>query len=83
MHILLTKSQCALQGPDLPAYHVLGNHCLSVPRQVVLRRLGIPQSCYYSVPLPHSWRLVVLDTTEMSGHSGYPEVSQLGCCVGC
>ncbi|GAB4817700.1 hypothetical protein N2152v2_004746 [Parachlorella kessleri] len=63
-------------GPDLPAYHVLGNHCLSVPRQTVLRRLGIPQSCYYSLPLPHSWRLVVLDTTEMSGHSGYPEGSK-------
>jgi hypothetical protein len=30
---------------------------------------------YYSVDLSSSWRLVVLDTTEMSLHSGYTEVS--------
>jgi hypothetical protein len=30
---------------------------------------------YYSVALSHHWRLIVLDTTEMSLHSGYPEVS--------
>lgn len=29
---------------------------------------------YYSVDLNSSWRLIVLDTTEMSLHSGYPEV---------
>ena len=51
-----------------------GNHCLSVPRATVLKRLGVPDSCYYSVALRHRWRLVVLDTTEMSGHSDYPEV---------
>jgi hypothetical protein len=30
---------------------------------------------YYSVDLSSTWRLVVLDTTEMSLHSGYTEVS--------
>jgi hypothetical protein len=29
---------------------------------------------YYSVPLAARWKLIVLDTTEMSLHSGYPEV---------
>lgn len=32
---------------------------------------------YYSVPLATGWRLVVLDTTEMSLHSGYPAVRAL------
>lgn len=66
-----------LQGA-LPAHHVLGNHCLSVPRATVLKKLGIPECGYYSVALPAGWRLVVLDTTEMSGHSGYPEVGDGG-----
>jgi hypothetical protein len=29
---------------------------------------------YYSVALAARWKLIVLDTTEMSLHSGYPEV---------
>jgi 3',5'-cyclic AMP phosphodiesterase CpdA len=31
---------------------------------------------YYSLALGHGWRLVVLDTTEMSLHSGLPEDSE-------
>jgi hypothetical protein len=38
-----------------------------------LQDLGMPGS-YYSVLLPAKWKLIVLDTTEMSLHSGYPEV---------
>jgi hypothetical protein len=38
-----------------------------------LQALGMPGS-YYSVPLAARWKLIVLDTTEMSLHSGYPEV---------
>jgi manganese-dependent ADP-ribose/CDP-alcohol diphosphatase len=88
---------------QLPAVHVVGNHCLSVPRPVLLQRLRIPAPGYHTLrctrrddmqiankavsgrcvfihrclPQPCScslgsgWRLVVLDTTEMSGHSGY------------
>lgn len=37
-----------LQGGDVPALHVVGNHCLSVPREVLVKRLGIPETCYYS-----------------------------------
>ncbi|EFN59457.1 hypothetical protein CHLNCDRAFT_138033 [Chlorella variabilis] len=58
-------------GGDVPALHVVGNHCLSVPREVLVKRLGIPETCYYSRSLGSGWRLVVLDTTEMSGHSGH------------
>jgi hypothetical protein len=66
------------QGPDLPVVHVLGNHCLAVPRAELLARLRMPRTAaggggYYSLALPGSgasWQLVVLDTTEMSGHSG-------------
>lgn len=61
---------------ELPAVHVIGNHCLSVPRSVLLQRLGIPPTCYYSRSLGSGWRLVVLDTTEMSGHSDYPPGSE-------
>lgn len=60
---------------NLPAYHVVGNHCLSVPRASLLARLRIPAS-YYSALLAPGWRLMVLDTTEMSGHSGYPPESE-------
>ena len=66
----------AAQGP-LPAHHVVGNHCLSVPRVTLLARLRIPGS-YYSVQLAPGWRLVVLDTTELSGHSGFDPDSEAG-----
>ncbi len=38
-----------------------------------LQALHMPSS-YYSVNLSDRWRLIGLDTTEMSLHSGYPEV---------
>mmetsp|Transcript_33367 Transcript_33367/g.94533 ORF Transcript_33367/g.94533 Transcript_33367/m.94533 type:complete len:333 (+) Transcript_33367:105-1103(+) len=66
-------------GP-LPVYHVLGNHCLACPREMVVARLGSLSSngCYYSRGLGHGWRLLVLDTTEMSFHSGYGPGTELG-----
>lgn len=63
-------------GGHLPAVHVVGNHCLSVERSALLQRLRIPPSCYFSRSLGSGWRLIVLDTTEMSGHSGYPPDSE-------
>ena len=57
----------------MPVHHAIGNHCLSVKRQHLRQRLGIPES-YYSVLLVPGWRLIVLDTTEMSGHSNLPPV---------
>lgn len=50
-------------------FHVIGNHCLAVPRHVLSSRLHIQPPYYYSTSLSPGWRLVVLDTTEMSGHS--------------
>lgn len=57
---------------SIPVHHVVGNHCLSVPRQALLGRLGMPAS-YYHVSIAPGWGLVALDTTEMSPHSGYSE----------
>lgn len=37
-----------LQGGEVPALHVIGNHCLSVPRATLLQRLRVPDTCYYS-----------------------------------
>jgi manganese-dependent ADP-ribose/CDP-alcohol diphosphatase len=58
-------------GPptNINTFHVLGNHCLGVPRQVLSSRLHIQPPYYYSTPIAPGWRLIVLDTTEMSGHS--------------
>jgi hypothetical protein len=56
-----------------PVYHTLGNHCFSMPRDQLLAGLKLPSS-YYSVSLGCGWRLIVLDTTEMSPYSGLPAV---------
>lgn len=80
-------------GGEVPVYHVLGNHCLDLPKARVTERLSFPPSALlrssgdadaaasnddlssspppacYSVPLHPGWRLVALDTTEMSGHA--------------
>ncbi|KAK9838820.1 hypothetical protein WJX74_003943 [Apatococcus lobatus] len=66
-----------LAAAGVPMHHTFGNHCLSLPRDMMLRRLGMPAS-FYAVDIEPGWRLLVLDTTEMSGHSGYPKDSKLG-----
>ena len=58
---------------QLPVHNTFGNHCLSLPREYMLKRLGMPAS-FYAVDLAPGWRLLVLDTTEMSGHSGKSKV---------
>ena len=55
-------------------YHTIGNHCLAAGRSALLQRLGLPETGYYSVRLAEGWSLVVLDTTELSTHSRFPEV---------
>ena len=40
-----------------------------------MNRLNIPEPGYYTRQLPHKWRLIVLDTTEISGKNGYPSGS--------
>lgn len=59
-----------------PKIHVLGNHCIgTLPRTTILQTLHIPLPGYYSIDLSALWKCIILDTTEMSGHSGYPEDS--------
>jgi manganese-dependent ADP-ribose/CDP-alcohol diphosphatase len=72
-----------LGAAGIPTYHVLGNHCLDMPQATVLARLGFPakdgstpseddsapRSSFYSTLLAPGWRLIALDTTELSGHS--------------
>ena len=65
-----------MQAETTTFLHVIGNHCLTVPRNRLMDELNMPSS-YYSRELPGKWRLIVLDTTEMSGHSQYPEASPL------
>lgn len=55
--------------------YVIGNHCLEVGRATLMNRLKIPEPGYFTRQLPHDWRLVVLDTTEISGQSDYPSDS--------
>ena len=56
------------------AIHVLGNHCIQkLSREHVMERLRIPCPGYYRVDVSPRWSVIVLDTTEMSGHSGFPE----------
>jgi hypothetical protein len=53
----------------------IDSRCATLSHAVLCcgQALHMPHS-YYSVALSRSWRLIVLDTTEMSLHSGYPEV---------
>jgi manganese-dependent ADP-ribose/CDP-alcohol diphosphatase len=56
---------------NLAVHHVIGNHCLDAGRSTLMHRLEIPEPGYFTRKLPHNWRLVVLDTTEISGKSDY------------
>lgn len=68
-----------MQGDHIPTMHVLGNHCIdTIDRSRIMELLRIPVPGYYSRQLCPSWRLIILDTTEMSGHSRYPADSQQG-----
>ncbi|GFH32868.1 manganese-dependent ADP-ribose CDP-alcohol diphosphatase, partial [Haematococcus lacustris] len=59
-------------GPQLPILHVIGNHDLRVPRQECLARLRLPAP-YYRHPLGPGWRLLVLDTTQLTSGSGWEQ----------
>ncbi|GAQ84663.1 manganese-dependent ADP-ribose/CDP-alcohol diphosphatase [Klebsormidium nitens] len=50
---------------QIPAHHLLGNHCLSLPRERLLKDLKMPAR-YSQHKLPHKWRLVILDTMDVS-----------------
>ena len=55
-----------------PTHHILGNHCIkSIPRQRCLAMLGHAGPGYYAAELPEGWRLLLLDTTDLSLHGGW------------
>ncbi len=54
---------------QVPVRHVIGNHCLEVPRDQLMSRLKLPTG-YYSF-VHENWRFVVVDSMEM-GICGVP-----------
>ncbi|GBF91849.1 hypothetical protein Rsub_04954 [Raphidocelis subcapitata] len=69
-----------LEARGARVLHAIGNHDLSVPRRELAAALGLPagSSGYYSARLAEGWRVVVLDTTDVSiyGHpKGSPEAA--------
>ncbi len=49
------------------SYHVIGNHCLALPRKKLLNALGMPAP-YYSFALK-GFRFIVLDGMDLSIHN--------------
>lgn len=79
----VTSELARLSEAGVPVRHCLGNHDLAVPRPRLLASLGLPplpagSSGYFSAPLAEGWRLVVLDTTEVSVY-GSPKVGGAPC----
>ena len=65
-----------LVDADTAVCHVIGNHCLKhIPRVKLHQELGLGADGYYAKPLCPGWTLLVLDTTELSVHAGWPEGS--------
>jgi len=50
--------------PDVPHRHVIGNHCLTVPRPELERRLGLTRSWYAFDRA--GWRFIALDSLDLS-----------------
>jgi len=49
----------------LKHYHVLGNHCLKLPREYVTEKLGLKENPYYTVE-KENIKFVILDGTDVS-----------------
>lgn len=49
-----------------PVYHVLGNHCLAADREHLLDKLELSAGTHYFRDLSPKWRLIVLDTVDVS-----------------
>lgn len=64
--VLAELGRVEAAGPRV--FHTLGNHDLAVPRAELAAALQLPEgsSGYYAAPLAEGWRLVVLDTTDIS-----------------
>jgi 3',5'-cyclic AMP phosphodiesterase CpdA len=54
-----------LSAAEVPLYHVVGNHCLTLGREALLRRLGLTRAYYdFTRPGAPGWRFVVLDGND-------------------
>lgn len=51
---------------EAPLFHVLGNHCLSAARDHLVEKLKLSKSTYYYRDVSPKWRLIVLDTVDIS-----------------
>ncbi|KAF5831132.1 Metallo-dependent phosphatase-like protein [Dunaliella salina] len=60
---IFSKARC-------PVAHTLGNHDVCLEREHLRRCLGMP-ACYYACPLHPGWKLLVLDTTDLSTGSEF------------
>jgi manganese-dependent ADP-ribose/CDP-alcohol diphosphatase len=56
-----------------PIRHVIGNHCLDVGRELLLRELKM-ECAYYCREVGSGWSLAVLDTTDVSVRGGSAEL---------
>lgn len=56
----------ALSKLTVPIVHVIGNHCMSGGRDYVLKSLRLTEHTYYYREISSKWRLIVLDTLDMS-----------------
>jgi hypothetical protein len=66
----------AFEPLTAPVHHVIGNHCLSVPRPALMQALG-RLSGYYAFR-DRGWRFIVLDAMDVSANgSAGPEEAAL------
>lgn len=61
----LDRVLASLKELGTDVLHVVGNHCLEVPRAQLEQRLGLAESSSYSRSVA-GWRLIVLDTLRVS-----------------
>lgn len=59
-----------------PVLHVLGNHCLKyLPRDELLASFGMGPAAYYRTDLAPGWRLLVVDTSDISVYGRWADGS--------
>jgi manganese-dependent ADP-ribose/CDP-alcohol diphosphatase len=56
------------RASGIALHHVVGNHCLYVGRDELVRRLGLKTSAYYARDISSHWRIVVMDTMDVGVH---------------
>lgn len=70
----LETALAPLEGMGHQLMHVIGNHCLEVPRAQLQKRLGLDRGWYSLVR--NGWRFIVLDSMAMSIHGNDPQAAR-------